>query len=176
MSDGSTRSCSPPRVIVSGSDWEVSGKKKFNGCYLSSREASIELTLPFFRLPAPCHKQIMYTDVVINSQRGLGKWFYVACIMYDLDFLYQKKKRIMPCLTWMPKMFGSEPNVSVHPDPEPEPPFRFGFEDLVEPNPEQKFRFVFEHCLECSEPDRGQSIRSRPREKLEKAVGLNATP
>ena len=57
----------------------------------------------------------------------------------------------------MPKMFGSEPNVSVHPDPEPEPPFRFGFEDLVEPNPEQKFRFVFEHCLECSEPDRGQS-------------------
>ena len=76
----------------------------------------------------------------------------------------------------MPKMFGSELNVSVHSDPEPEPPFRFGFEDLVEPNPEQKFRFVFEHCLECSEPDRGQSIRSRPREKLEKAVGLNATP
>ena len=58
----------------------------------------------------------------------------------------------------MPKMFGSEPNVSVHPDPEPEPPFRFEFEDLVEPNPEQKFRFVFEHCLECSEPDHGQSI------------------
>ena len=137
---------------------EVSGEKKFNSCYLSSREASIELTLLFFRLPAPCHKQIMYTDVVINSQRGLGKWFYVACIKYDLDFLCQKKKKknyALPNLN--AQMFGSEPNISVHSDPEPEPPFRFGFEDLVEPNPKQKFRFVFEHCLECSEPDRGQS-------------------
>ena len=45
-----------------------------------------------------------------------------------------------------PKMFGSEPNVCVHSDPEPEPPFRFGFEDSVEPNTEQNVRFVFKHC------------------------------
>ena len=56
-------------------------------------------------------------------------------------------------------MFGSEPNVRVHSEPEPEPPFRFVFDALVEPNPEHNVRFGFEHCLQCLEPDRGQSIR-----------------
>jgi hypothetical protein len=46
-----------------------------------------------------------------------------------------------------PKMFGSEPNVQVHSGPEPEPPFRFVFDGLVEPNPEHNVRFGFEHCL-----------------------------
>jgi hypothetical protein len=45
------------------------------------------------------------------------------------------------------KMFGSEPNVQVRSDPEPEPPFRFVFDGLVEPNPEHNVRFGFEHCL-----------------------------
>ena len=35
----------------------------------------------------------------------------------------------------MQKMFGSGPNVRVHADAEPEPPLRFGFNDLAEPEP-----------------------------------------
>ena len=37
------------------------------------------------------------------------------------------------------KMFGSEPNVRVHSDSEPEPLFRFRFDSLSEPN--------LEHCV-----------------------------
>ena len=44
------------------------------------------------------------------------------------------------------KMFGSEPHVRVHPDTEPEPPFRFRFSGLAEPNLEHNVRFRFEHC------------------------------
>jgi hypothetical protein len=54
-------------------------------------------------------------------------------------------------------MFGSEHNVRVHSDREPEPLFRFRFDGLTEPNLEHWVRFGFEHCSECSEPDRGQS-------------------
>ena len=32
------------------------------------------------------------------------------------------------------KLFGSQPNVQVRSDTEPEPPFRFRFDDLTEPN------------------------------------------
>ena len=55
-------------------------------------------------------------------------------------------------------MFGSEHNVQVHSDHEPEPLFRFRFDGLTEPNLKHLFGFGFEHCSECSEPDRGQSI------------------
>ena len=55
------------------------------------------------------------------------------------------------------RMFGSEHNVRVHSDREPEPLFRFRFDGLTEPNLEHVFGFGFEHCSECSEPDRGQS-------------------
>jgi hypothetical protein len=53
---------------------------------------------------------------------------------------------VLTCLESSSKMFGSEPNVQVHPDAEPEPPFRFMFDDLAEPNPEHYVRFRFEHC------------------------------
>ena len=66
--------------------------------------------------------------------------------MYDSDLLCKKKLNYFFPNMNAPKMFGSEPNVCVHSDPKPEPPFRFGFEDLVEPNTEQNVRFVFEHC------------------------------
>ena len=55
------------------------------------------------------------------------------------------------------KMFGSEHNVRVHSESEPEHLFRFRFDGLTEPNLEHLFGFRFEHCSECSEPDRGQS-------------------
>ena len=35
----------------------------------------------------------------------------------------------------MQKRFGSEPNVQVHSDTEPEPPLRFMFNNLAEPKP-----------------------------------------
>jgi hypothetical protein len=55
------------------------------------------------------------------------------------------------------KMFGSEHNVRVHSESEPEHLIRFRFDGLTEPNLEHLFGFRFEHCSECYEPDRGQS-------------------
>ena len=67
-------------------------------------------------------------------------------------------------------MFGSEHNVRVDSQSEPEHLFRFRFNGLTEPNLEHLFGFRFEHCLECSEPDRGQSRRERG--KKERALRL----
>ena len=59
-------------------------------------------------------------------------------------------------------MFGSEHNVQVHSDREPEPLFRFRFDSLTELNLKHLFGFGFKHCSECSKPDCGQSRYNWP--------------